>query len=114
MSIVRMLAATAVATMVLSGAALADSKGDAMKADAAKEAAMKKDGMAKDSMAKDAAMKKEEMAKDSMAKDAAMKRPLSFILALGLAANTFAGTYRAPNGVLTTLKPPRPGPPENT
>jgi pentapeptide MXKDX repeat protein len=55
MSIARMMAVAAVATMALSGAALAEGKkddamgkGDAMKSEMAKDAAMKKDEMAKD------------------------------------------------------------------
>ena len=56
MSIARMFAVAAVATLTLSGAlsgaALADSKGDAMKAEMAKDAAMKKDEMMKDKMKK--------------------------------------------------------------
>ena len=81
MSIARMFAAAAIATMALSGAALAQDKGGTnseemmKKEEMAKDAAMKKDEMAKEEMmkkeemAKDAAMEKEEMAKDAMAKD---------------------------------------------
>ena len=80
MSIARMLAVAAVATLALSGAALAQTKGGATtdemmkKEEMAKDAAMKKEEMAKEEMtkeeemAKDAAMKTDEMKKDTMKK----------------------------------------------
>ena len=72
MSITRILAAAGVASIALTGAALAQSTTNPQKS--AKDAMMKEESMKKDAMEKHDGMKKDEMKKDTMMKKDEMKK----------------------------------------